>query len=113
MSKRDGQQKGPQDNAEGQHGSKTHDAFIDGRHGRHGGSPESEGAPQEQTADTGSAGKGSAETGSAVTGKHRLFEDRQQHDEADKNSEKNRLARELDREGKPVDGPSLKGKMRT
>ena len=27
-------------------------------------------------------------------GKHRLFEDRQQHDEADKNSEKNRLARE-------------------
>ena len=27
-------------------------------------------------------------------GKSRLFEDRQQHDEADKNSEKNRLARE-------------------
>ncbi len=26
-------------------------------------------------------------------GKHRIFEDRQQHDEADKNSEKNRLAR--------------------
>ena len=43
----------------------------------------------------------------------RLDEDRQQHDEADKNSEKNRLARELDREGKPVDGPSLKGKMGT
>jgi hypothetical protein len=27
-------------------------------------------------------------------GKHRLFEDRQQHDEADKNSDKNRLAKE-------------------
>jgi hypothetical protein len=29
-------------------------------------------------------------------GRHRLREDRQQHDEADKNSEKNRLARERD-----------------
>ena len=29
-------------------------------------------------------------------GRHRLHEDRQQHDEADKNSEKNRLARERD-----------------
>jgi hypothetical protein len=30
-------------------------------------------------------------------GKNRLFEDRQQHDEADKNSEKTRLARDIDR----------------
>lgn len=30
-------------------------------------------------------------------GKSRLFEDRQQHDEADKNSEKTRLARDIDR----------------
>ena len=30
-------------------------------------------------------------------GKDRLFENRQQHDEADKNSEKTRLARDLDR----------------
>jgi hypothetical protein len=30
-------------------------------------------------------------------GKDRLFEDRQQHDEADKNSEKTRLARDIDR----------------
>ena len=29
-------------------------------------------------------------------GKHRLHEDREQHDEADKNSEKNRLARSDD-----------------
>jgi len=32
-------------------------------------------------------------------GKNRLFEDRQQHDEADKNSEKTRLARDIDRHG--------------
>ena len=30
-------------------------------------------------------------------GRHRLFEDRQQHDEADKNSEKTRVARDRDR----------------
>jgi hypothetical protein len=29
-------------------------------------------------------------------GKHRIYEDRQQHDEADKNSEKNRLERNRD-----------------
>jgi hypothetical protein len=32
-----------------------------------------------------------------TTGKDRLFEDREQHDDADKNSEKTRLARDLDR----------------
>ena len=32
-----------------------------------------------------------------TTGKDRLFEDRQQHDEAEKNSEKTRLSRDLDR----------------
>ena len=30
-------------------------------------------------------------------GHHRLFEDREQHDEADKNSEKTRIARDLER----------------
>jgi hypothetical protein len=30
-------------------------------------------------------------------GRHKIYEDRQQHDEADKNSEKNRLARDRDR----------------
>ena len=33
----------------------------------------------------------------AERGKHRLFEDRQQHGEAEKNSEKTRLARDRDR----------------
>ena len=34
-----------------------------------------------------------------TTGKDRLFEDREQHDEAEKNSEKTRLSRDLDRHG--------------
>lgn len=37
------------------------------------------------------------------TGKDRLFEGREQHDEADKNSEKNRLARDVDRHQHDVD----------
>jgi hypothetical protein len=37
------------------------------------------------------------------TGKDRLFEGREQHDEADKNSEKNRLARDVDRHDHEVD----------
>ncbi|MBA3656475.1 MAG: hypothetical protein H0W69_03885 [Gemmatimonadaceae bacterium] len=36
-------------------------------------------------------------------GKDRLFEGRQQHDEAEKNSEKARLARDVDRHDHPVD----------
>ena len=36
-------------------------------------------------------------------GKDRLFEDRQQHDEADKNSEKTRRARDVERHGHDVD----------
>ena len=37
------------------------------------------------------------------TGKDRLFEGRQQHDEAEKNSEKTRLARDVERHDHPVD----------
>jgi hypothetical protein len=36
-------------------------------------------------------------------GKDRLFEDRQQHDEAEKNSEKTRLARDVERHDHDVD----------
>jgi hypothetical protein len=39
-------------------------------------------------------------------GKDRLFEDRQQHDEAEKNSEKTRLARDVERHDHPVDDDS-------
>jgi hypothetical protein len=41
----------------------------------------------------------------AFRGKRRLVEDRQQHDEADKNSEQKRLYAELHRH-RDVDGPS-------
>ena len=52
------------------------------------------------------------------TGKDRLFEGRQQHDEAEKNSEKSRLAKDVDRHNHDVDddiadngtGPSAKRK---
>ena len=36
-------------------------------------------------------------------GRDRLFEGREQHDEADKNSEKNRLARDVQRHGHEID----------
>ena len=85
MAKRDGEQKGPQTQAEGQHGEKTHSEFIEGLHGQHGGSEESEGAPQVEN-DTDAFGR-------PIAGHHRLHEDREQHDEAEKNSEANRLRR--------------------
>jgi len=72
MGKRDGHQKGAQTHAEGQHGEKAHSRFIEQLH---------EGRPPSEQ-----------ELGGEPTkGRHRLDEDRQQHDEADKNSEKNRL----------------------
>jgi hypothetical protein len=70
-----------QNPTEGRHGDKTHSAFIEGLHGKHGGSEESEGSPQQENND------------SPIAGHHRLHEDRQQHDEAEKNSEANRLRR--------------------
>ena len=95
MAKRRGFQKGAQRHAEGQQGDKTHDAFLEGRHGRHGGSEESEGAPQ---AENGPEPTDVNAYGQSVPGHHRLFEDRQQHDEAEKNSEANRLEKNLGRE---------------
>lgn len=102
MGRSKGHQKGPQQHAEGQHGRRTHAAFIEGLHGRHGGSEESEGAPQDH----------GPESGESMEGHRRLFEDRQQHDEAEKNSEANRLAIEKQRAGEPVNGPSLKGHVK-
>jgi hypothetical protein len=93
MAKRRGIQKGAQRHAEGQHGDKTHRAFLEGRHGRHGNGPESDGSPQGESAQT-----DVTVYGQPVQGHHRLFEDRQQHDEAEKNSESNRLTKTLGRE---------------
>ena len=85
MDEHKGQQQGPQTHAEGEHGDKTHTEFIEELHGRHGGSEESEGAPQ--------GSKDFDEFGRPIPGRHRLHEDREQHDEAEKNSEANRLRR--------------------
>ena len=64
--------------AEDQHGNQAHAAFIEGLHGKHGGSLESEGAPQEQAPEAGAPAE--------VPGRHR--EDRQQRDEAEKRRER-------------------------
>ena len=91
MQNKDGKQKGPQDHAEGQHGAKTHSKFIEQLHSHSNGSQ----------ADSGD--EPSANDTRHHIAKHnatpRLFGDRQQHDEAEKKSEKTRLHRELERRG--------------
>ena len=86
MQNREGVQKGPQDHAEGQHGTKTHSKFLEQLHSRNGAPPEDTQNPLEPKNHI-------AHHNSA----HRLFEERQQHDEAEKKSEKTRLHREVER----------------
>jgi hypothetical protein len=69
-------QKGKVEKGEGQHGPKTHAAFIDGI--------------QQGQGDEGNEGggqQGSPFGANSSDGKHRLTEEREQHDEAEKNSE--------------------------
>jgi pyruvate/2-oxoglutarate dehydrogenase complex dihydrolipoamide acyltransferase (E2) component len=68
---------GPQQHAEGQHGEKTHKALI------------------EQLQHSAPAPDQSEEQ--PLEGHHRLHEDRQQHDEAEKNSEKVEAMRDVQR----------------
>jgi hypothetical protein len=75
MGKRDGQQKGPQQHAEGQHGERAHERFLEQLH-----------EPMDRGADDASV----PNVTRSDEGRHRLDEDRQQHDDADKNSEFNR-----------------------
>lgn len=86
MQNRDGIQKGAQDHAEGQHGSKTRDKILEQLHSGNGAAPEAPPNPVEPA-------KSIAHHNAA----YRLFEERQQHDEAEKNSEKTRLNREIER----------------
>ena len=78
---------GPQRHAEGQHGEKTHRRFIE----------------QLQESRTASAAGERRDAGEALTeqpdieGHHRLHQDREQHDEAEKNSEKVEAMREIQR----------------
>ena len=86
MQNRDGVQKGPQDHAEGQHGSKTRGKILEQLHSGNGVKPVPPPNPLEPS-----------KNGAHHTAAHRLFEERQQHDEAEKNSEKTRLNREIER----------------
>ena len=85
MPKHDGEQQGPQDHAEGQHGAKTRAAFIEEQ--------QDNTAAAKESAEASETSKDADEFGRPRTGHHRLQEDRQQHDEAEKNSEANRLRR--------------------
>jgi hypothetical protein len=85
MQNRDGVQKGPQDHAEGQHGSKTRSKILEQLHSGNG------------ATDNGSNGLDRPKNLAQHNAAHRLFEERQQHDEAEKKSEKTRLHRETER----------------
>ena len=85
MQNREGVQKGPQDHAEGQHGTKTHSKFLEQLHSGNGDSTENS-----QT------GNGSPKN-PAHNAVHRLTEARKQHDAAEKRSEKTRLHRAQER----------------
>lgn len=79
-----GKRRGPQPpNAEGQHGPRTHARFIEQLHE----APAE--APLDETLERN-------RKRAAREGKRRLVEDRQQHDESEKNSERTRLAKDSD-----------------
>jgi hypothetical protein len=72
---------GPQHHAEGQHGERTHRRFVE----------------QLQEGTGASAGARKQTESGPVEGHHRLHQDREQHDEAEKNSEKVEAMREVQR----------------
>ena len=90
MQNKEGIQKGPQDHAEGQHGSKTHSKFLEQLHSGSNPNP-TPAAQSDPIAHPKHLARHNAEP--------RLFGDREQHDEAEKKSEKTRLHRELERRG--------------
>ncbi len=87
MQNSDGVQKGPQDHAEGQHGAKTRSKILEQLHSGNGNG----------AVDPNKNGLEPSKSIAHHNAAHRLFEERQQHDEAEKNSEKTRLNREIER----------------
>lgn len=87
-----GKQKGAQQHAEGQHGEKARAHLRD----------EIQTAGPAERDDVEQRDRSVADEHPA-DGRHRLFEGREQHDEADKNSEKNRLARDVQRHDHEID----------
>ena len=85
MQNSDGHQKGPQDHAEGGHGSKTRSKILEQLHS---------GGQKKEAAEGNHKDNGAA---------HRLVADRKQHDIAEKRSEKTRLSRDIERHRIPGD----------
>jgi hypothetical protein len=81
MKQRKQAQKGAVEKAEGTQGAKTRGKFIEQLQS---------GQRRKEAADV--------PEDTAKAGRQRLYEGRQQHDEADKHSEKTRLSREVDRQ---------------
>ena len=94
MQNREGVQKGPQDHAEGQHGSKTHGKFLEQLHSGNGANGNGEPIVP------------SSKNPGHHNAVHRLTEDREQHDEAEKRSEKTRLHRAIERHRIDPDVPA-------
>jgi hypothetical protein len=79
MGKRDGQQKGPQEHAEGQHGERTHSRFLEQIH-----------QPLERQDDDLAVQAGADEPGAERLEAKRSRDDEAQHDDADANSGRDR-----------------------
>ena len=80
MPKRDGQQKGAQTHPQGGHGDRTHSKIVEQLNSGRAGTDK-----QPASDKTGNPAAVNSK------GKSHLYEDRQQHDEADKNSDKDRI----------------------
>jgi len=76
MSKRDGNQKGAQHHPQGGHGDRTHKAIA------------------EQLKTVTPDEKSESNPNGTAAGKRHIYDNRQQHDDADKHSEKARLRRD-------------------
>jgi hypothetical protein len=85
-----GRQKGAVVKAEGQHGDKTHRKFLEQLHSGPSGDERNNPEPAAERVQR-------AEGVEPDDGEHRLFEGRQQHDDAELQSEKSRLSREIER----------------
>lgn len=93
--KNQGNQASAQRHAEGQHGQKTME-FLRAQHVEQSGASAQSAGPEHDPGEI---------QAHSTTGKDRLFENREQHDDANKASEKTRLARDTDRHNHDVDSP--------
>ena len=116
-----GEQKGAQQHAEGQHGPKAYEARkaqISNQHpdaaDGHEPGPRAANDPRgPHQADIAERHERAMHDPSARDGGHRLVENRLQHDEAEKNSEKNRMAIDVERHGHDREGFQLQGGRET